>query len=462
MSDQRTENAKTLASLLGIAESEAAKRLDLAVAITFDRQDAGAVRLAEMLALILGRTISTVRRNDQVDGVAAEVVIGAAVAHRPRSPRLVVSASEFRMGHDLDPAQIHLEVHPLLLLVAACYASARVLKILFEDQVRVSALATADTLVVPHSVFTGKDPTFLSRSLRLADTYMAGAGAIGNGVAFALSLLDVSGNLTILDPDTVSSGNLNRCLLFTEADIDEPKATRLATVLNGLCPRLQVTGSRQLLQDFGKEMQTAKWLHRLIVAVDSPRGRRQLQSEVPGEVFDASTTGVEEVVFHHHRQPTTGACLACVYHETPNENAHELHIAEQLGLDLADVQAHFITDDSASKILKRYPDLSHDDLVGQAVDSLFKALCGEAKLQTPEGRQVLAPFAFVSVLASVILVIELMRRSIDPQPSNRFNHWRVSPWMPPVEQLQRVLPRRHDCEFCREPALLRAAARLWS
>ena len=44
-----------------------------------------------------------------------------------------------------------------------------------------------------------------------------------------------------------------------------------------------------------------------------------------------------------------------------------------------------------------------------AFDRLFKQLCAADTLTTPEERQVLAPFAFVSALAGVLLTMECLR-----------------------------------------------------
>jgi hypothetical protein len=462
MSDRHIENSRTLAALLGVSESEAAAQLDIAIAVTVDVIDGAAVRLADMLVLLLSRTVAHVFRNAGYDTAAAELVIGNAAPATPKAHRIVVTETKTRIGPDEKGVVIEPSVHPLLLLIAACYSSSRAMTVLFGNRLAVTATSADATLVIPHRAFTGGDQGFLANPIHLSETYMAGAGAIGNGIAFALSLLDVRGELIILDPDTVSGGNLNRCLLFADTDIGASKAQRLAEILRNLLPNLGVTGHAETLQEHGKRASRSPWLKRLIVGIDSPRGRRQLQSEIPGEVFDASTTGVVEVVFHHHRQPTETACLACVYHETPNELAHEEHIAEQLGLELSDVQAHFVTPAAAVKIAAKYPHLTTDELSGTAVDSWFKALCSEAKLQVSEGRQVLAPFAFVSVLASAILVIELARRVADIPHGREFNHWRVSPWSPPVPELKRLLPRRADCEFCSVAALVRVAKRQWT
>ena len=44
-----------------------------------------------------------------------------------------------------------------------------------------------------------------------------------------------------------------------------------------------------------------------------------------------------------------------------------------------------------------------------AFDSRFRQLCSEQTLATPQGRQVLAPFAFVSAWAGLLMAIEMLR-----------------------------------------------------
>jgi hypothetical protein len=202
------------------------------------------------------------------------------------------------------------------------------------------------------------------------------------------------------------------------------------------------------------------WLKRLIVGVDSPRARRKLQTEIPGAVFDASTTGAREVVFHFHRQPTAQACMSCVYHESPEEHAREKHIAEAIGVSLDEVRSERISDVTAALICKRYPQLNPASIAGTAYETLFKQLCGSEQLKTSEGRQVLAPFAFVSVLGGVYLAIEFIRR-LHSSRADLFNEWRISPWTNPVIRRRRKLERNPNCEFCGEPALANLAAEIW-
>jgi hypothetical protein len=83
------------------------------------------------------------------------------------------------------------------------------------------------------------------------------------------------------------------------------------------------------------------------------------------------------------------------------------------------------------------------------------------QLKTAEGRQVLAPFAFVSVLGGVLLAIEFVRR-LHGNYADLFNDWRVSPWTNPVMRRQRKREKRLDCEFCGNPVLADIARKIWS
>lgn len=257
----------------------------------------------------------------------------------------------------------------------------------------------------------------------------------------------------------VGGGNLQRCLFFEEKHLDYPKAEILSAAASKILSKLRAIPHNVRIQDL-PEREAGPWLNKLIVGVDSPRARRSLQSEFPGEVFDASTTGISEVVLHFHKQPTTGACLGCVYPHTPQESAHETHVAEALGVSLEEVRESRISPSAAEKICRRYPHFNSSQLVGGAYDSLFKALCSTQSLKTSEDRQVLPPFAFVSVLAGALLAIEFVRR-IQRGHNGLFNEWRVSPWSNPVLRRRRLLEKNPACEFCGNEILAPIAAEMW-
>lgn len=461
MSNAQVENARTLAALLNIDSDKASRLLDVNFAITINVADPKGAALGDELKAILSRTITRTEMDASINEPDLEIVIGNA-GRKHQSPTLYLGVSQrnIEIGSSVEPDAIEPSTPGIVLLMAAAYASGMALRSALDGQLALSGPPASDGLRVSIGDVLGQDRGWMEKGFVLEDTYLAGAGAVGNSFLYALQHFAVSGSLIIIDPDNVSDGNLNRCMFFTTADIGKPKAVRLAKLASPCFNRLKLEPTISTLQQYSKNQQTDNWLRRLIVGVDSRRTRRRLQGEIPGEVFDASTTGVVECVLHHHKQPTDTACLACIYHEIPDESARERHIAESLGVSIEDVKQHYVSADAARGIRTKYSHLAADQIEGQAYDSLFKALCSEKALLGPDNRQVLAPFAFVSVLAGAYLAIDVARR-LTLEDSNTFNYWRFSPWAAPVNGLKQIRPRHPQCEFCGQAALLMTADKLW-
>lgn len=458
MTTRLQENAKTLAALIGSEdEYEAAARLAITISITVREADSGAVELARRLEQLLARTVSTVRRNVSV-GLSAEIVVGDAVPLTDRFLRVWYSEEVIAIGVT-NPLPIGAEIHPLIAVLTACYACGSALYMALGKSLP-SICRPPDEMRIRVSSLLGADRTWLQRPLLLEDTYLAGAGAIGNGFLAGLSLLTVTGTLHIVDPDIVTDGNLNRCYWFDDSDVDLPKARQLASRAQGFFPGLTLVPRVETLQEV-KDPHNARWLRRLIVGVDSRRARRHLQTELPGEVFDASTTGVAEVVLHHHRWPCEGACMACIYHEAADELSRERGVAAALGVTLEDVKEHVISWAAAAQIANRYPHVQASQIEGVPYDSLFKELCSEQILRTPEQQHVLAPFAFVSTFAGVMLAVELARRPLLEEAPG-FNYWRLSPWKPPVSALKARRPKHAHCVVCSNLTFRSIADSLWA
>jgi molybdopterin/thiamine biosynthesis adenylyltransferase len=291
--------------------------------------------------------------------------------------------------------------------------------------------------------------------------YLAGAGAIGNGFLYALRHFDVRGTLYVADPKKVTSGGLNRCLFFSPEDVDHPKASRICEIIKPHFPKLVLVPVNGTLGEARKSRGKDSLIQRLVVSVDSRRARRSLQAELPGEVFDASTTNISEVVLHFNRQPTDLACLCCIYPENERERKHEENIADAFGVSLEDVRSGYITEIVARRICNKYPECKPEDLTGRAFDTVYKELCGVGALRNSQGQQVLAPFSFVSVLAGAYLAIEFAIRLRYKNALNRFNYWRASPWHNPNLLLRQTRSRDLKCEFCSKPSLRRILQETW-
>ncbi|MHB8345880.1 MAG: ThiF family adenylyltransferase [Acidiferrobacterales bacterium] len=455
--EARRENAAALAEALGIHVTEAAKALELLIVVTADPDDRVAQRISQEVVALLSRTVQSVSTSADSGVAAAELVIGASAPRTEAAViRVQVNADQAVIGRNVH-SMACADVPSILCLLTACYASAAALYYALGGRL---PSGLADPLVVDF-IQLGIDPDSNERPVDVGHAYLAGAGAIGNGFLWAARHLDIRGRLEIVDDDKVTSGNLNRQVWFESGDIDSPKAECLTRKAQPFFPRLTLIPRYCRLQDL-PEKSDGPWLRRLIVAVDSRRARRSLQNEMPGEVFDASTTDIREVVLHHHSQPTDTACLSCIYEPDNEELTREQHIADHLGVSVAMVRAERISAAAAETISRRYPTLDAAQLVGSAYDTLFKRLCAEGQLQTLAGRQVIAPFAFVSVLAGTMLALELVRWLGDAKNFRDYNYWRISAWHPPLAGRRVLRPRQPGCAFCGNAVLRKVNAAIWS
>lgn len=456
--EARRENAAALASALGISLDEAAHALDLRIAVTTDPSDAVACAVAEEVISVLSRTVQDVSTEVTEAVIAAELIIGCAAPRTSAVPMyLTIEADQFSISRGRRATQTSARIPALFRLLAACYASGVALYHALGGSLPFSI---PDPLTVDFRQL-GVDLADLEQPIDIGRAYLAGAGAIGNGFLWAARHLQLRGQLDVVDDDRVSSGNLNRQILFDKTDITLPKAERLVAHAQPLFPHLTLKPRTCRLQGLPERADGGPWLRRLIVAVDSRRARRALQNEFPREVFDASTTDIREVALHYHVQPTQNACMSCIYEPDAEESTREQHIADHLGVTLEDVRSERITPAAAATIAGRYPQIAQRDLLGIAYDTLFKNLCAESALTTLEGKRVIAPFAFVSVLAGTMLALELVRRLGAGASGQDSNYWRISPWHPPLARRRISRPRQPGCQFCADPLLSKVNRSLW-
>ena len=448
MTTAAQENARMLASMLGVGEEEAANRLDRKVLLTV--QDAPQMRTwAADIAELLGLTVKVTARALE-PGLDVELVVGAV---EPRSTAPILYATIGCDEATISSTQNLLPgiAHPFLAACAAPMVVGAVLSVVIADKalpgVSLPATFRFDQL--------GLTEGALTRKRDLTGMVLAGAGAVGHGFVRALRHLSVSGILPVIDPKTVAEGNFNRCTYLRDGDLGADKATVLVQRAQSDFKNLHL---KAFVGDFGEYCKTHGPQKTVIVTVDSRRARRSIQSELPGGVIDASTTDVQSVIVHSHRQPTECACLSCIYKHVKEEHARERAIAEGLGVTLEDVTGGLITGAAAALIQQKYREVDAASIVGKAYDSLFKELCAAQTLKSDEGRQVLAPFSFVSALAGAYLAVEMLRFMDDVADTN---YWAADPWGAPVRRRRVMRPRLPDCEFCSRPEVRATARELW-
>lgn len=202
-------------------------------------------------------------------------------------------------------------------------------------------------------------------------------------------------------------------------------------------------------------------MKRAITTTDSQVARRGIRSQLPLEIIDASTTGISEVITFSEKQPTDSACLSCIYIHIPQETEREQHIADALGLELAEVKRQFIDAELADKLAGIHTSLNPDSIKGMAMDSLFRQLCGTGDLLDAKVEQVLAPLAFVSNLAGALLAVELIRAELGGLQRYGTNYLFLSPWAPPSKRARRHKAKQDACEFCSDKLTKEVMKTLW-
>jgi hypothetical protein len=453
--EARLENIKALALAAGISPEQAAERLEGRVLCTFNLDDAAAAQFYQELSPLLTRTIDA---HDTPDGgrYLVEVIIGDA---RPLGVAGAVFVRLSRDGccfgsepiaaHDSEP------IHGALAVVAACYGAAVAIHRAVGDGI---PNPPPESLEIRYDDLL-PDRSVLNEVVDIGVAHMAGAGAIGNGFLWAARHVNLRGTLFVCDDDAVSSGNLQRQIWFDEDDIEEPKSLTLCQKAQPYIAGCQLKPEPSRLQDLPNR--SGPWLKRLIVAVDSRRARRELQNEMPAEVFDASTTDIREVVVHYNDAFSDLACLGCLYKADEKEASQDQVIAEHLGVCVDDVKSSRISAAAAAAIARKHTHIDMASIEGQAYDSLYKTLCATGKLHASVGKQVVAPFAFVSVLAGTLLLFEVMTRLARPGLT-RTNEWHVSPWREPFSKGRLIRMRFSGCECCGKAVLRGLRSRLWS
>ncbi len=446
-----------LAAILGIDEEEAARRLDVMALITVDPNDTTSQRIAGQIQAMLSRTIIASTTLAATRSVAVEVIVGRAV------PRAIGSATVWvgpvpegiRVARD-SFSQVRWVHHRIFGLIAACYACGLALRCVLNDQLPYRG---SDAILVSPIELLGADLWVIDEVCNLGQAMLAGAGAVANGFLYGLQHFQTQGTLYVVDPKDVHDGILNRCIWYEEGDIGRPKADQLVLRAQPRFPNLTLKPCIATVH--AATAHVGMSLTRLITTVDSRRARRSLQREIPRQVFDPSTTGIEELVLHFNMQPSRLACLSCIYRLEIEEMRHEKHVAEALGVSVSDVRSGFVSNDAAALICTNFPDLLPEAIIGKAYDTLFKARCAQGMLKTASDRQVLAPFCCVSMLTGAYLALEVVRRINTGNTAEPFNYWRLSPWHSPVMGLRALRPSRPDCEYCTDPIMREVAASLW-
>lgn len=321
--------------------------------------------------------------------------------------------------------------NPLAAGAAACIAAANVFRAVFVEELGQAALDTdvATSLIDLRPALAGTVYPALGTVI-LDDVHLVGAGAIGNGVLWALSRMDCKGTLHVVDPEAVTDSNLQRYVMLAAADRTKKKAELAEKWLESLAPGLKVephvaTWSEHVAQLPDYKVQT------VLSAVDSAMARIEIQASLPRYIVNGWTQRGEAGVSRHEFLGPL-ACLACLYVPTGQAPSEDLIIARALRLGedqvtVREVRRRLVLNVPTERaFLERIASAAGLE-VGKLLpfenrllrDLYVEGVCGGAVMEFHQAAlQVKAevPMGFQSALSGILLAAELARPT--PLPAN--------------------------------------------
>lgn len=396
--------------------------LDLSIRILARLYPSLAVRSGDASSEVADRAIELARRVNPNIEIAStptiEVAIGTDLPPAENCPRIFVGSKGWTgtVGTQA-PYAIGRSENPFGPGIAACLAAANVFRHTFLG--KNARLDKHSTL----SAITGNSVRRIPATPKgeLGDVVLVGAGAIGNGAAWAFSNLKMIGTLHIVDHEAVDLGNLQRYVL---AERSNENASKVEVLKGHFHSSIEVNPHPLRFERFIAS-NGSNW-ESMLLALDSAKDRRAAQASLPKWIANAWTQpGDLGVSVHDFRR---GACVACLYlPDRALQNEDEL-IATALNIPerLTEIRTLLFTGNGVSRELLDAiavaRQISVDNLLpfeGRSVRSLYvDGFCGGAVvplggLGTPR-QDVHVPLAHQSALAGILLSAASVQHALIP------------------------------------------------
>lgn len=216
--------------------------------------------------------------------------------------------------------------NPLGAGAAACVGAANIFRHVFAGQAGVGSLDSDGcfSLLTFMTDAQGDNPPIAE--VDIGTTHLAGIGAIGNGILWALSRAPLRGTLHLIDNEALDHGNLQRYTMTVRADRKKAKVDLGARWLEG--GDIMAVPHQLTWDDYARE---SDWrFDRVLTALDTVEARIGVQASLPRWIVNGWTQGGEAGFSRHPDFLDERACLACLYMDRPAPNEDEL-VAAALG-----------------------------------------------------------------------------------------------------------------------------------
>jgi hypothetical protein len=436
--------------LQGISAEAFRQRIErLAVALTFDERATDSVEgqhLLELAANLLARLYPTIgvfgptnqrftdhlhdlvlRLNPNVefgahsDHFNAQIIVGSPLARPPSQFTVYAGSSDWSLHVSTrHPVTVGQCKNPFGAGAAACFSAAFVFRSLFAKELN-SPCPDEELCLSLARYDSGSDTTGPSLSSEIGEVALVGNGAIGNGVIWSLARTSLRGIVHVIDPEEVDSGNPQRYILTSPAEVGTQKVAIAANSLIG--HTLKCVPHKGDWSEFLAK--TAKWnLPLVCTALDTSFDRCAVQSSLPKYTLNAWTQPGDLGVSRHGFIDES-ACLACLYIPNKGRPSERELVASAIRWsgDIHEI-GHLLYFDAAltRPILERIArDLGKqfDDLAqfeGKSLRGLYReGICG-GLVTVSDGQNIEVPMAFQSALAGIMLAAEMVKFTCGGRP----------------------------------------------
>lgn len=280
----------------------------------------------------------------------------------------------------------------------------------------------------------------LPKEIRIPDTLLVGAGAIGNGIALLFSQLPFRGRIHVVDKQDYADENLSTCILLElEGWLGQPKATRLATWMRENS-NLDVTGEKGLIETAKSGPEVSGLAIDLVLnGLDDVEARRETQDLWPSIIIDGGINEIGAAVVQHRLDQKQLACLKCWFE--PQKIDARLLQSQLTGLNIAsliDTGRLLTEEDIAQAVEGKRDSLRERKREGKTLCSIIseKALATKLGVEAQEGFKPSVPF--VATAAAAMVVAEAVKALAFPEMPVASMFQIASLFLGPEESAQRL------------------------
>lgn len=302
------------------------------------------------------------------------------------------------------------------------------------------------------------------------EVVLVGAGSVGGAAVYALAQVpDLSGQLSVVDPQRLDETNPDRAILATAAAATaKEEKVKVAAAALAHHSSLEVDPRALAITDFVAERDRLDSLPLALCSVDSAASRRSLQDCLPLEVINAACAP-REVMISGHRTGA-GPCVCCLHmaQTLDSERIRWRLIAWETGFN-RDLVLALLTEEpplesqhlEAIEHHRGLPAGSLSSYLGSTLNELWQAelLYGESRIQN--GRVTAAVAApWITSLAGFLLAAEAMKRDdsalsghqLGPGGARPHIKWEENVYGSPEDGILSSPPRWRSNEcLCRSP-----------